>query len=118
MPGPTKVTIPQPQQPVRAGCLSVIARLVWIAGGNLALLILLAFIVQEKAAFTSLDIWFWAVVAALLFIRFVDIKWLHGTGSDPEPASMKDWAHYARLLFIIAGGVWAAAHALLLLLRR
>jgi hypothetical protein len=82
------------------------------------LLILLAFIVQQKTAFSSLDIVFWAVVAALLFIRFADIRWLHGTGSESEPATMKDWAKYARLLFVLAGGAWVALHALLLLLRR
>ncbi len=118
MPSQSRDTVPQPQQPGQAGCLSIIARLIWIAGGNFVLLILMAFIVQKRAAFSSLDIVFWAVVAALLFIRFADIKWLHGTGSESEPATTRDWAKYARLLFPIAGGVWAATHALLLLLRR
>jgi hypothetical protein len=81
------------------------------------LLLLMAFIFQKRA-FSSLDVVFWAVVMALLFIRFADIKWLHGTGSESEPATMKDWWRYARLLFVVAGGVWAVAHALLLLLRR
>jgi len=115
--GPTKVPVQQPQQPGQAGCLSIIARLIWIAGGNFMLLILMAFIVQKRA-FSSLDIVFWAVIAALLFIRYADIKWLHGTGSESEPATVKDWGRYARLLFIVAGGVWAVAHALLLLFRR
>jgi len=117
VPGSTKVSVPQPQQPGEAGCLGIIARLVWLAGGNFALLIIMALIVQKRT-FSYLDIAFWAVVAALLFIRFADVKWLHGTGSDSGPATMKDWASYARLLLVIAGGVWAATHALLLLLRR
>ena len=118
MPSQSRDTVPQPKQTGQPGCLSIIARLVWIAGGNFVLLILMAFIVQQERAFSSLDVIFWAVVAALLFVRFADIRWLHGTGSESEPATMKDWAKYARLLFIIAGGVWAATHALLLLLSR
>ena len=118
MPFPPRDNVPPPKQTGQPGCLSIIARLVWIAGGNFALLILMAFIVQQKRAFSSLDVIFWAVVALLLFIRFADIKWLHGTGSESEPATTKDWWRYARLLFVIAGGVWAIVHALLLLIRR
>jgi hypothetical protein len=118
MPFPPRDAVPPPKQTGQPGCLSIIARLIWVAGGNFVLLILMAFIVQQKTAFSSLDVIFWVVVAALLFIRFADIRWLHGTGSESEPATMKDWARYARLLLLIAGGVWAIAHALLLLLRR
>jgi hypothetical protein len=117
MPGPAKDVSPKPPEAEPAGCLSIIARLIWVAGGNFALLILLAFIVQQKTPFSSLDVIFWAVVAALLFIRFADVKWLHGTGSESEPATMKDWWRYARLLIAIAGGAWAAAHVVLLLVR-
>jgi predicted alpha/beta hydrolase len=85
--------------------------------GNFALLVLMVLIVQ-KGTFSLLDIVFWTVVATVLFIRYADIKWLKGIGPDLQPATMKDWARYARLLFLIAGGVWAIAHALLLLLRR
>ena len=118
MPSQVRDSVSQPQQAAQPGCLSLIARLIWVAGGNSVLLILMAYIVQQKTAFSSLDVIFWVVVAALLLIRFADVKWLHGTGSESEPATMKDWWRYARLLFIIAGGVWAATHALLLLFRR
>jgi len=118
MPSQARGSVSQQQQAGQPGCLSVIARLIWVAGGNFVLLILMAYIAQQKTAFSSLDIIFWAVVAALLFIRFADVKWLHGTGSESEPATMKDWWRYARLLFVIAGGAWVVAHVLLLLLRR
>jgi hypothetical protein len=117
MPGSSKDVSPQPPEPEQAGCLSIIARLIWLAGGNFALLILLAFIAQ-KSGFSSLDIVFWAVIAALLFIRYADIKWLKGQGPDVQPATMRDWAKYARLLLIIAGGAWAAVHIVVLLLFR
>lgn len=107
----------QQQQPGQAGCLGLVARLTWLAGGNFVLLVLMALIVHKKA-FSSLDLVFWAVVAASLFVCFADIKWLHGARADSEPATMKDWASYARLLLIIAGGAWVVAHALLLVLHR
>jgi hypothetical protein len=85
--------------------------------GNFALIVLFVLIVQRKS-FSFLDAVFWAVVAALLFIRYADIKYLKGLGPDAQPATMKDWGRHARLLFIVAGGVWVLAHAVFLLLRR
>jgi len=73
MPSQSRDTVPQPKQPGQAGCLGVIARLTWLAGGNFVLLVLMALIVQERA-FSSLDIVFWAVVAASLFISFAADK--------------------------------------------
>jgi hypothetical protein len=115
--GPSKDVSPRPPEAEQAGCLSTIARVIWIMVGNFALLILMVLIVQ-KGKFSFLDFVFWAVVAAVLFVRYADIKWLKGLGPDAQPATMKDWGRYARLLFVIAGGVWAIAHALLLLIRR
>ena len=117
MPGPSKDVSPKPPKAEQSGCLSTIARIIWIMAGNFALLVLLVLVIQKRA-FSYLDIVFWAVVAALLFIRYADIKWLKGLGPDAQPATMKDWASYARLLFVLAGGVWVIAHVALLLLRR
>ena len=117
MPDPSKDAVPNTLQAEPAGCLSTIARVMWILVGNFALLILMVLIVQ-KGTLSFLDIVFWAVVATILFIRYADIKWLKGIGPDLQPATMKDWGRHARLLIIIAGVAWVVAHALLLLLRR
>ncbi len=117
MSGPSKDVSPKPPEAEQSGCLSTIARIIWIMVGNFALLVLLVLIIQKRT-FSLLDVAFWAVVAAILFIRYADIKWLKGLGPDAQPATMKDWAGHARLLFMIAGGVWVVAHAVLLLLRR
>jgi len=85
--------------------------------GNFALVVLLGLVVQH-GSFSYLDAIFWVVVGALLFIRYADIKWLKGLGADAEPATMKDWAKYTRLLLLIAGGAWVVVHALLMLFRR
>jgi hypothetical protein len=117
IPNPSKDVSPKPPEAEPAGCLSTLARIIWIMVGNFALLVLLVLIVQRRS-FTYIDLIFWAVVAAVLFIRYADIKWLEGLGADAQPATMKDWTKYARLLIIVAGGAWVVAHALLLLLRR
>jgi hypothetical protein len=115
--GPSKDVSPKPPEAEPVGCLSTIARVVWIMVGNFVLLILMVLIVQ-KGTFSFLDIVFWTVVAAVLLVRYADIRWLKGLGQDAQPATMKDWANHVRLLLLIAGGAWAVAHALLLLLRR
>jgi hypothetical protein len=116
MPGPAKDVSPKPPEAEPAGCLSTIARIIWIMVGNFALLVLVAMIAMKRG-FSFLDGVFWAVTAALLFIRYADIKWLKGQGSDGQPTTMKDWGSYARLLIAIAGGAWAAVHVVLLLVR-
>jgi hypothetical protein len=115
--GPSKDAVPNSPEPEQSGCLSTIARIIWIMVGNFGLLVLMVLIIQRKA-FSALDAAFWAVVGALLFIRYADIKWLKGQGPDAQPATMKDWGRYARLLFILAGGVWALSHIAILLLVR
>jgi len=117
MPGPSKDVPPKPPEAEQAGCLSTIARIIWIMAGNFALIIMLGLIVLRKS-FSFLDAVYWAVVAALLFIRYADIKWLKGQGPDAQPATMKDWGRYARLLLVLAGGVWAVVHIALLIFVR
>jgi len=117
MPGPSKDVSPKPPEAEQAGCLSTIARIVWIMVGNFALIIMLGLTVLRKS-FSHLDVIYWAIVAALLFIRYADIKWLKGQGPDAQPATMKDWGRYARLLLMVSGGAWAVVHIALLLLVR
>jgi len=83
--------------------------------GNVVLVGLVVKIMLSRG-FSFFDIIFWAVVAALLFVRYADIKWLKGLGSDAQPATPKDWGRYARLLTIIAGGAWVIAHTMLVVL--
>jgi hypothetical protein len=117
MPAPSGGAMPSPSQPEQAGCLGTIARIIWIMVGNFVLVVVLGLVVQRKS-FSQLDVVFWVIVAALLFVRYADLKWLKGLGADAQPATIKDWVKYARLLVVIAGGAWVAVHALLLLLHR
>ena len=116
MPGPSVPDTPRYLPAEQPGCLGLLARLVWLLVGNVALLVVLVLVVERKS-FSFLDAIFWAIVAVQLFIRYADLKWLKGLGADAQPATKKDWGRYAKLLLIIAGGAWVIAHALLLLLR-
>ncbi len=117
MPVPSNDAAPSTHQAEQPGCLGITARLIWILAGNVVLLGLVVKIMLSRG-FSFYDIIYWAVVAALVFIRYADITWLKGLGPDGQPATPKDWAKYTRLLLIIAGGAWVAVHALLLLFRR
>ncbi len=117
MPATSTGVSPQPPEPEQAGCLSTIARIIWIMAGNFALIVILGLIAMRKS-FSHLDAIYWLIVAALLFIRYADIRWLKGQGSDAQRATMRDWVRYARLLLILAGGAWVAARIVLLLLVR
>jgi hypothetical protein len=97
------------------GCLAGFVRILWFAVGNGALL-LLAVLITERKAFSGLDIAFWAIVVALIFLRYIDITRLNGLTSDGEPASLQHWRRYVLLLLMIAGGVWALAHGITRLL--
>ena len=117
MPGPSKdlaTNVPQTEQ---SGCLSLFARIIWLMVGNVVLLGLALKIVLGRG-FSFYDVVYWAVVAVILFVRYADVKWLKGLGTDAQPATMSDWVKHARLLLIMAGGVWVIVHALLPLFHR
>jgi hypothetical protein len=77
--------------------------------GNAALLMLTILIIEEEAL-SGLDIAFWAIVVALIILRYIDITRMNGLTSEGEPASLQHWRRYALLLLLIAGGVWVLAH--------
>ena len=105
-------TTPESQ---RQGCLGTILRIIWILPGNFALFLFLVLIVQRKG-FTLFDPIYWVSLAALAFVRYIDIKYLKGQTSNAAPATMRDWRKYLVRLLAIAGGGWVIAHAVNLLL--
>lgn len=91
------------------GCLAGVVRIIWMMVGNGALL-LLAVLITEKKSFSGLDVAFWAIVAALILLRYIDITRLNGLTADGEPGSLKHWHRYVLFLLLLAGGVWVLAH--------
>lgn len=88
------------------GCL---LRLFWMAFGNLALLIL-AILISERGKFSALDVGYWAVVAALIAARHVDIARFEGQTSHGEPATMQHFRGYVVRVLVVAAALWASAH--------
>jgi hypothetical protein len=78
--------------------------------GNAALCLTAVAQQGHNRAWTT-DVAFWAAVISLVVVRYVDVARLDGATATGEPASFSDWYRYARRLFLIALGVWIAAHA-------
>ncbi|MCJ7777391.1 MAG: hypothetical protein MUP16_03665 [Sedimentisphaerales bacterium] len=101
-------------QPIdkQSGILAILARPFWMFLGNFALLICAANILMGESSSTrTSDIIFWGAVAAMIIVRFLDIKFLNGLTATGEPATLAQWRKYAIMLIICSGIIWAAAHA-------
>jgi len=93
-----------------SGCL---ARLVWMAAGNLALLFLLLAIASrpaEQGFLSWMDAAYWAVVALLAGVRYVDITRLGGLTVNNDRATIRTWVRYAVLLAVLGSVLWAGVH--------
>jgi hypothetical protein len=91
-----------------SGCL---VRLFWMGIGNVALALCAVAILCHRGDFLSAaDIVYWSLVAALIVVRFVDIRKFGGRTAAGEPASAAHWRRY--LVFVIVGSLvlWATAH--------
>jgi hypothetical protein len=91
------------------GCL---VRLLWMAVGNLVLVLLAIGIFQNRAGFalTSLDLFYWVTAFGLLALRYVDIRFLNGKTGDNQPATMNHWVRYAAVVLGISFVMWAIVH--------
>ena len=100
-------------QPIdkQSGILAIFVRPFWMFLGLFALLICAAniFMGESKSTRTS-DIIFWCLVAAMIIVRFLDIKFLDGQTATGEPASIKHWRRYAIVLVVISAAIWTGAH--------
>ena len=104
----SKQTVTEPEP---TGCGGLVVRIFWLMGGNLALLMLAVFIFQ-KGTFSAFDIAFWAIVAGLILIRYLDITRLKGLTSNSEPATLKHWRIYVVKLLAASGVLWGLAHGI------
>lgn len=96
-----------------AGCLM---RLVWMLLGNFVLAIILIAIAQgslEDGWISRLDLAFWAVTAAMIAVRYADIRYFQGRTADNKPADLSHWKKYSLSLVGIAAAAWATAKFLL-----
>ena len=95
------------------GCFT---RLVWFLAGNVAMISLASGIAHQKGVFlSSLDAWFWGVIAVMIVARYVDIARLEGQTASGQPATLRTWRRYVLWLGVVALGIWGAAHGLAML---
>lgn len=99
-----------PHPPAKTGCLGLIVRLIWMLVGNAALALLAVHIVQA-GSFSAVDVLFWAVVAAMVGVRYIDVTHLGGLTAEGEPASLRHWQRYTLYLVGASTGLYALAHA-------
>jgi hypothetical protein len=98
-------------EPAPIGCFGLVVRMIWLLAGNAALFIL-AILIFQKRVFSILDAGFWAVVAALILLRYMDITRLKGLTADSEPATLKHWRSYVVKLLLASCALWALAHGI------
>jgi hypothetical protein len=87
-----------------AGCLT---RLYWMFLGVALLALVAAFLLQKNPKFPSfLDVGYLFAVASLVFVRYIDIRYLKGETGEGAPATMNHWRKYSMFLVIGSLGVW------------
>ena len=98
-------------EPAPIGCFGLVVRMIWLLAGNAALF-MLAILIFQKSGFSFLDAVFWAIVAALVLLRYMDITRLKGLTSNSEPATLKHWRMYVIRLLVASAAMWGLAHGI------
>ena len=96
----------------QGGFLSIIARLFWMAIGNVVLVMACVSILHRSGPlFHTADVVFWVTVLALILVRYLDIRLWDGQTAMGTPASMAHWKKYSVLLLAGSTVAWAICHA-------
>lgn len=92
-----------------SGCFT---RFAWMGIGNGALVIVAGFIGDSKRlSFLGWDdLLYWAIVAATVAVRHVDITRFAGRTADGKPATLAHWRKYAVVYAAVALVIWIVAH--------
>ncbi|HUT55955.1 MAG TPA: hypothetical protein VM658_21370 [bacterium] len=94
-----------------SGFAGFVLRLFWMAFGNIVLFLMLIYMGRKEGlGLTAHDAVFWAVAAAMVLARYLDITRFQGSTSYGEPATVRDFRKYALLLALASLSLWAAAH--------
>jgi hypothetical protein len=104
-------------EPAPIGCIGLVVRMIWLLAGNAALL-MMAILIFQKRGISFLDAGFWAIVAVLVLLRYMDITRLKGLTSNSEPATLKHWRSYVVKLLLASLALWVMAHGIPYLIGR
>lgn len=91
----------------------ILARLYWMFFGNILLMFVLVFIFEKRPSFPSFyDAAYWTALAFLIFVRYVDIRFLNGQTGEGTPATMIHWRRYAVIVGPVGVGAWILVRVL------
>lgn len=97
--------------PVNAGSVGCLVRLSWMVFGNLILALCLLGIGQRPGRILSfVDAAYLVTVAALISLRYVDVRYYGGSNSTGEPTTLADWRAYSWQVVGLAVAAWCLAH--------
>ena len=89
----------------------LLARIFWMPIGSMVLAISMIIILQHKGSmFHAADLVFWVTIAAIILVRYLDIKFWGGMTAAGGPATMANWNRYAAALLIGSAAVWVLFH--------
>lgn len=111
-PKPSLSGIPPRQLRPKPTLIGAVARLYWMLAGNVVLYLLALAIVQHGQQASTRDVAFFAVVASLILVRYLDITRLGGATGSGGPASLGDWYRYVACLLPLSLAVWITARAM------
>jgi len=104
------------QQGEPGSTLGCLVRLFWMAIGNLILVLCLVGILQDgELRLGPADAVFWTTVLLLSGVRYADIRYLEGTTTDGQRATIQHFWRYVALLIALAAVGWLAAYGWILL---
>jgi hypothetical protein len=113
---PKQAASPAVNSKQQAHPLAAVVRVLWLVVGNLALVVLIVFIVRRET-FSVLDLLYWLTFVSVVLARFLDIRYLGGTTLGGAPATLADWRRHAALLLAVVGSTWGLERLLSLLSR-
>ncbi|MCX5635527.1 MAG: hypothetical protein NTW55_06805 [Planctomycetota bacterium] len=91
----------------------LLARIFWMLIGNMVLVISMIITLQHKGSmFHAADLVFWITIAALILVRYLDIKFWGGMTAAGGPATIANWNRYAVALLTGSTAVWIIFHAI------
>ena len=95
---------------------ALVLRIVWMLGGNFAMMVAALYIVMHDISFSLADIVLVLSPPLMIWARRVDIVRFNGATAYGEPATLADWRKYARNVIVGALLALASAHGLQALL--
>jgi len=100
-----------PHQGESGSPLGCLARLFWMAIGNLILVLSLIGIVRDGHTRLGVgDAVFWTTLVLLALVRYADIRFLEGTTTDGQRATMRHFWRYAASLIALGAVGWLGAY--------